>query len=253
MFVICIRVKECDVIIQLFKLGVMLRIGIQYIQVGCVNEIIVFYQDIERIVDGGVSFRFIIGEYGFGKMFFLSVVCFIVLEKKLVLVSVDFFFDRCIYLLGGQVCNFYFEFMKNMFIRNKLDGNVLFSVVERFVMEVRKEVDMDGFEVLLVIYKCLVVLLDMVGGYDFVKVIDVFWWGYEQDNEMLKFNVICWLCGEYIIKIDVCYDFDVWIIILDVLFYDFLKLMSFFVCQVGYVGFLVSFDEMVNFLKLNNM
>ncbi|WP_410260322.1 BREX system ATP-binding domain-containing protein [Klebsiella pneumoniae] len=44
----------------------------QHIQVGRVNEITALHQDIERIADGGASFRLIIGEYGYGKTFFLE-------------------------------------------------------------------------------------------------------------------------------------------------------------------------------------
>ncbi|MGF8937098.1 BREX system ATP-binding domain-containing protein, partial [Klebsiella pneumoniae] len=87
-----IRVKERDAIIQSLKSGVTPRIGIQHIQVGRVNEITALHQDIERIADGGASFRLIIGEYGSGKTFFLSVVRSIALEKKFVVVK--FFWTR---------------------------------------------------------------------------------------------------------------------------------------------------------------
>lgn len=76
-----IRLKERDAIIQSLKSGVTPKIGIQHIQVGRVNEIKALYQDIERIADGGAGFRLIIGEYGSGKTFFLSVVRSIALEK----------------------------------------------------------------------------------------------------------------------------------------------------------------------------
>lgn len=96
------------------------------------NEITALHQDIERIADGGASFRLIIGEYGSGKTFFLSVVRSIALEKKLVTVSADLSPDRRIHSSGGQARNLYSELMKNMSTRNKPDGNALLSVVERF-------------------------------------------------------------------------------------------------------------------------
>ncbi|VCY93706.1 hypothetical protein BANRA_05526 [Klebsiella pneumoniae] len=107
-----IRVKERDAIIQSLKSGVTPRIGIQHIRVGCVNEITALHQDIERIADGGASFRLIIGEYGSGKTFFLSVVRSIALEKKLVSVSADLSPDRRIHSSGGQARNLYSELMK---------------------------------------------------------------------------------------------------------------------------------------------
>lgn len=107
-----IRVKERDAIIQSLKSGVTPRIGIQHIQIGRVNEITALHQDIERIADGGASFRLIIGEYGSGKTFFLSVVRSIALEKKLVTVSADLSPDRRIHSSGGQARNLYSELMK---------------------------------------------------------------------------------------------------------------------------------------------
>ena len=107
-----IRVKERDAIIQSLKSGVTPRIGIQHIRVGRVNEITALHQDIERIADGGSSFRLIIGEYGSGKTFFLSVVRSIALEKKLVSVSADLSPDRRIHSSGGQARNLYSELMK---------------------------------------------------------------------------------------------------------------------------------------------
>ncbi len=77
-----IRLKERDAILQSLKAGVTPKIGIQHIQVGRSNEIKALYGDIERISDGGAAFRLIIGEYGSGKTFFLSVIRSIALEKK---------------------------------------------------------------------------------------------------------------------------------------------------------------------------
>lgn len=247
-----IRTRERDAVIQSLKSGVTPRIGIQHIQVGRMNEITALHQDIERVADGGASFRLIIGEYGSGKTFFLSVVRSIALEKKLVTVSADLSPDRRIHSSGGQARNLYSELMKNMSTRNKPDGNALLSVVERFVTEARKEADADNSAVSTVIHRRLEALTEMVGGYDFAKVIEAFWRGHEQDNEALKTNAIRWLRGEYTTKTDARNDLDVRTIISDASFYDALKLMSLFVRQAGYAGLLVSLDEMVNLYKLNN-
>lgn len=247
-----IRLKEKDAIIQSLKSGVTPKVGIQHIQVGRVNELKALYQDIERIADGGAAFRLIIGEYGSGKTFFLSVVRSIALEKKLVTVNADLSPDRRIHASGGQARNLYSELMKNLSTRNKPDGNALLSIVERFVTEARKEADAAGTGVPDVIHQKLSALSDLVGGYDFAKVIECYWTGHEQDNETLKSNAIRWLRGEYTTKTDARNDLGVRTIISDASFYDALKLMSLFVRQAGYAGLLVNLDEMVNLYKLSN-
>lgn len=247
-----IRLKERDAIIQSLKSGVTPKIGIQHIQVGRSNEVKALYKDIERISQGGAAFRLIIGDYGSGKTFFLSVVRSIALEKKLVTVNADLSPDRRVHASSGQARNLYSELMRNLATRNKPDGNALASVVERFVTQARKEAAEKNTDVSTVIHQKLASLSELVGGYDFAKVIDAYWNGHEQDNEELKSNAIRWLRAEYTTKTDAKRDLDVRTIISDNSFYDALKLMSLFVRQAGYEGLLVNLDEMVNLYKLSS-
>lgn len=247
-----IRAKERDAIIQSLKSGVTPKVGIQHIQVGRVNELKAMIQDIERISDGGSAFRLIIGEYGSGKTFFLSVVRAIALERKLVTVNADLSPDRRIHASAGQARNLYSELMRNMSTRNKPDGNALTSVVEKFITEARIEADGNGKIINAVIHEKLSSLSELVGGYDFAKVIEAYWTGHETDNDTLKANAVKWLRAEYSTKTDARNDLGVRTIISDASFYDSLKLMSLFVRQAGYAGLLVNLDEMVNLYKLNN-
>lgn len=247
-----IRPKERDSIIQSLKSGVTPKLGIQHIQVGRVNEIKALYRDIERVADGGSAFRLIIGEYGSGKTFFLSVVRSIALERKMVTVNADLSPDRRIQASSGQARNLYSELMRNMSTRNKPDGNALTSVVERFVTQARKEANDGNESVNTVIHDKLSKLSEMVGGYDFATIIEAYWNGHEQGNDDLKANAIRWLRAEYSTKTDARRDLGVRTIIDDAGFYDSLKLMSLFVRQAGYTGLLVNLDEMVNLYKLNS-
>lgn len=247
-----IRPKERDAIIQSLKAGVTPRLGIQHIQVGRANEVKALHQDIERITSGGAAFRLIIGEYGSGKTFFLSVIRSIALEMKLVTVTADLSPDRRIHASGGQARNLYSELMRNLATRNKPEGNAITSVVERFITQARQEADSKNIEVSTIIHDRLSELTELVGGYDFAKVIEAYWNGYETDNEQLKANAVRWLRAEYTTKTDAKNDLGVRTIISDASFYDSLKLLSLFVRQAGYQGLLVNIDEMVNLYKLNS-
>jgi hypothetical protein len=247
-----IRSKERDAIIQSLKSGVTPKVGIQHIQVGRGNELKALIKDIDRVTEGGSAFRLIIGEYGSGKTFFLSVVRAIALERKLVSVNADLSPDRRIHASSGQARNLYSELMRNMSTRNKPDGNALTSVVEKFITEARKEADNTSKEITTVIHERLASLSELVGGYDFAKVIEAYWTGHETDNEQLKNNAVKWLRAEYATKTDARKDLGIRSIISDASFYDSLKLMSLFVRQAGYEGLLVNLDEMVNLYKLNS-
>ncbi|MDC9519663.1 ATP-binding protein [Pseudoalteromonas sp. Angola-31] len=247
-----IRSKERDAIIQSLKSGVTPKVGIQHIQVGRGNELKALIKDIDRVTEGGSAFRLIIGEYGSGKTFFLSVVRAIALERKLVTVNADLSPDRRIHASSGQARNLYSELMRNMSTRNKPDGNALTSVVEKFITEARKVADNTSKEITTVIHERLASLSELVGGYDFAKVIEAYWTGHETDNEQLKNNAVKWLRAEYATKTDARKDLGIRSIISDASFYDSLKLMSLFVRQAGYEGLLVNLDEMVNLYKLNS-
>lgn len=247
-----IRAKERDAIIQSLKSGVTPKIGIQHIQVGRVNELKAMIQDIKRIEDGGAAFRLIIGDYGSGKTFFMSVVRAIALEHKFVTLHADLSPDRRVHATSGQAKNLYSELMKNMSTRNKPDGNALTSVVEKFVTQVQKEADSSGSSVERIIHQRLAAISEMVGGYDFAKVIEAYWQASEQDDEQLKACAIKWLRAEYNTKTEARNDLGVRTIIADASFYDALKIMSLFVRQAGYSGLLVNLDEMVNLYKLTN-
>lgn len=84
-----IKAKEKNAIIESLKAGLVPRIGLQHIQVGRANELKEMIKDFALIADGGAKTRFIIGEYGCGKTFFLTLAKLIAHEKNFVVVSAD--------------------------------------------------------------------------------------------------------------------------------------------------------------------
>ena len=130
-----IRPKDRDAVLQSLRAGVVPRVGLRLIQVGREGEVRAALADIERIADGGSSIRFVVGEYGSGKTFFLNLVRSIALEKKLVTAHADLTPDRRLQSSGGQARSLYAELMRNISTRSKPDGGAMSSIVERFVTE----------------------------------------------------------------------------------------------------------------------
>lgn len=89
MSVTTIRPRDRDAVVQSLRAGVVPRTGQHLIQVGRTREIATLISDIERVADGGSTFRLVIGEYGAGKTFFLNLVRAVAMEKKLVVASAD--------------------------------------------------------------------------------------------------------------------------------------------------------------------
>jgi len=126
-----IRPKERDAIIQALSAGVVPRLGLKFLQVGRLREVQALIKDIERIADGGSAVRFVIGEYGAGKTFFLNLIRLIAMEKRLVVLSADLAPDRRLQATGGQARALYVESLRNLSTRTKPDGGGLGGVVER--------------------------------------------------------------------------------------------------------------------------
>lgn len=249
---VTIRPRERDAIIQSLRAGVTPRTGLQHIQVARAEEIKALIKDIERIKDGSSSFRLIIGDYGSGKSFFLQLIRAIALEKGLVTVHADLSPQRRLHATGGQARNLYKELINNLATRTKPEGGALTSVVERFITEARKNGDATGRPVSNIIQEWLNNLSELLGGYDFAKVINAYWDGYERGNEQTKQDAIRWLRGEFSTKTEARESLGVRTIIDDAGVYDYLKLLSLFVRKSGYSGLLINLDEMVNLYKLAN-
>ena len=247
-----IRPKERDAILQSLRAGVVPRIGLQHIQVGRAQEVQSMLTDIERLKDGGSSIRFIIGEYGSGKTFFLHLVRSIALEKGLLTLHADLTPDRRIHATGGQARSLYAELMRNLASRTKPEGGALASVVEKFVTSALSEAKESTKKVETIIQQKLKQLNDMVGGYDFAEVIAAYWKGHDTGNEQLKSDAVRWLRGEFTTKTDARAALGVRTIVDDSNVYDHLKLFALFARLSGYGGILIGLDELVNLYKLAN-
>ena len=247
-----IKAKERDAVIQSLRAGVVPRTGLPLIQVGRVREIEALIQDIKRIAEGGSAIRFVIGEYGSGKTFFLSLVRSIALQEKLVTVHADLTPDRRLHATGGQARSLYTELMRNLSTRTKPEGGALASVVERFVTSAISEARDRSLSPEAVIRERLAHLSEMVGGYDFAEVIAAYWRGHDASDETLKTSAVRWLRGEYSSKIEARQALGVRTIVDDENVYDQLKLMAQLVRLSGYGGLLICWDELVNLFKLSN-
>lgn len=249
---IVIRERERDAILQSLQAGVVPKTGQQYIQVGRAGDLEALVKDIDRIVDGGSAFRFIIGEFGSGKSFFLMLVRAVALERKMVTLYADLSPERRLLGSGGQARSLYGELVSNMATRAKPDGQALASVVEKFVTSANEEAQSRSVDTNQIFNERFERLREMVGGYDFATVIQKYWEGFEQGNAELQNNAIRWLRGEFATRTEARNALGVTTIIDNTNWYDYLKLLAKFVRMADYTGLLVCLDELVNLYKLNH-
>ena len=247
-----IKPRERATIIQALRAGVVPKLGLQHIQVGRVREIEELIRDMERIADGGAAIRFVVGEYGSGKTFFLNLIRLVALEKGMVVLSADMAPDRRLHATGGQARSLYAEMARNASTRTKPDGGAMASVVERFASQAAREAETSDRLPSEVIHEKLALLEELTGGYDFATVISRYWDGFESGDEELKSAALRWLRAEFSTRTDARKALGVRTIIDDANVYDQLKLLSVFVREAGYKGLVVALDELVNLYKLTS-
>lgn len=247
-------------LISSLKGGVVPRIGLPYITVGRKNEIDALLHDVEVIADGGASFRFIVGRYGSGKSFLLQTLRNYVMERNFVVVDGDLSPERRLQGTKGQGLATYRELVRNMATRTRPEGGALPLILDRWISQVQQQVmeekglsltdgRLDGL-VEQKIGQVIDALNEMVHGFDFARLLTLYYQSYRQGDESTKARVIKWFRGEYHTKTEARQELGVNIIISDEDWYEYLKIFALFLKQAGYAGLLVCIDELVNIYKI---
>jgi len=248
-----IRPRDRDAIIQSLQAGLVPRRGLQHIQVGRAKEVKAVTEDLDRIADGGSAVRFVIGEYGSGKTFFLNLMRSIALEKRLVTAHADLTPDRRFRSTSGHGRALYQQLARNLSTRATPDGGALRSIVERFIAEANREASSQDVPTEEVIRDRLDELSELVAGYAFTDIVTLYWEGYQENDDELQHAALRWLRGEYDTKTEARNVLDERVpIIDDSNWYEMTKLLARFVDLAGYEGLLINLDEMVNLYKLSH-
>ncbi|MCK9313250.1 MAG: ATP-binding protein [Methanocorpusculum sp.] len=244
-----IKKREKIVIIDSLKSGLVPKIGIQHIQVGRSREIAEMQKDFELISSCGSKTRFIIGDYGCGKTFFLTLSKLVAHEFNLVVVSADISINKILSSSDGKARALFGELINNMSTKTKPDGGALKSIIEKWAtlhFSSSQEITIEN------IHNLLFPLERYVNSYDFSKVITEYLLAYDSGDEIKMSNTLRWLRAEYTTKTEAKNDLGVKTIIDDSNIYDYLKLYAGFVTLAGYNGLVVNIDELAVLQRLQS-
>lgn len=254
--------RIASAVINSLKGGVVPRTGLPYITVGRKAEIDALLHDVEIIADGGASFRFIVGKYGSGKSFLLQTIRSHVMDKNFVVVDADLSPERRLQGTKGQGLATYKELIRNMSTKTRPDGGALTLILDRWINNVQNEtaatseldVQDPAFRKLVErkIYEVIGALNEMVHGFDFARLLTIYYHAYLDGDDESKAKVVKWFRGEYHTKTDAKSELGVNIIITDDDWYEYIKLFAMFLKKAGYSGMLVLIDELVNIYKVPN-
>ena len=239
------------------KGGVVPRIGLGYIAVGREQEIKALLNDVDIIEEGGSTFRFLVGRYGSGKSFLLQTIRTHVMDRGFVVIDADLSPERRLMGTKGQGLATYKELIQNMSTKTKPDGQALPLILEKWISGIKTEVMQENLgheefskKVKSKIFENISNLEGMVHGFDFAKVITMYYEAYEEANDEKKSKVLKWFRGEYSTKTEAKNELGINIIITDDNWYEYVKLFATFLVNAGYKGMLMLIDELVNLYRI---
>ena len=254
--------RIAQTLINSLKAGVVPRVGLPYVTVGRTAEIDALLRDVEIIGDGGASFRFIVGKYGSGKSFLLQTIRNYVMAKNFVVLDADLSPERRLQGTRGQGLATYKELIRNMSTKTKPEGGALSLILDRWISNIQQEVmtatglgPMDPGLPPLVERKISAVIYslnEMVHGFDFARLLTMYYKAHLAGDDETKAKVLKWFRGEYATKTEARQELGVNIVITDDDWYDYMKLYAWFLRQAGYAGLIIMIDELVNLYKIPN-
>ncbi len=252
--------RIASTVINSLKGGVVPRIGLPYITVGRKTEIDALLHDVDIIADGGASFRFIMGKYGSGKSFLLQTIRNYVMDKNFVVADADLSPERRLQGTRGQGLATYKELIRNLSTKTRPEGGALTLILDRWISSVQSEVMAQtefgegspefAKTVEKRIFAVMNNLNEMVHGFDFAKLLSIYYRAYVEGDDERKAKVVKWFRGEYVNKTEARAELGVNIIVTDDDWYEYIKLFAAFLKQAGYAGMLVLIDELVNIYKI---
>lgn len=254
--------RIASVIINSLKGGVVPRIGLPYITVGREREIAALLHDLSLVQDGGASFRFLVGRYGSGKSFLLQTIRNHAMGNNFVVCDADLSPERRFQGTNGQGLATYRELIRNLSTKTRPDGGALNLVLDRWVSGIQTKVTVeDGIKpddptftdaMERQIMKVTSQVQELVHGYDFARLLTMYWHASLEGDDETKANVTKWFRGEYRTKTEARQELGVNIIIDDADWYEYLKVLATFFHAAGYNGLIILIDELVNLYKIPN-
>ncbi|MCR5806072.1 MAG: ATP-binding protein [Oscillospiraceae bacterium] len=254
--------RIAQTVINSLKGGVVPRIGLPYITVGRKAEIDALLHDVDIISEGGASFRFIVGRYGSGKSFLLQTIRNYVMDRGFIVADADLSPERRLQGTGGQGLATYRELIGNLSTKTKPEGGALILILDRWISSVRtqtlNETGLSADDPKLTdavdkkIYTVTSQVSEMVHGFEFARLLSLYYHAYIDGDDETKAKVIRWFRAEYTVKKEAKEALGVNIIISDNDWYDHLKLFAMFFRLAGYQGLMIMIDELVNIYKIPN-
>lgn len=238
--------KERTQIINALKTGVVPVIGLRHVQVGRIQEVTEIVKDLDHIAAGGATVRFVAGEFGSGKSFFLTLTKLMAHEKKLLVMNADITTERILCSSDGKTRSLLTELIKNISHKSKTEGGGLKNVIETWIsnfIATNPTPNENDF------YRALEAISHLPLCQTFASVLFKYLSAFREGNLVDMEKCLKWFRAEYETKTEAKNEIGVNRIIEDGDFYDVLKIFAGFSKLAGFSGLLVAIDELAVLIR----
>ena len=245
--------------------GVVPSRGLQYVMVGRAEEAKQIVSDLNIVKSGSSVIKLFIGSFGSGKSFIQALIQQVAFKEKFVVAKADFTPERRLYGNDGKAVAIYTELMKNLSIATVPEGGALPTILDKWIGDVQAKVvqeknygsvEFDNPEFVKDVEKEITSVIakmdELTGGYDFSRILNLYFKGFIEDNNELQRKAIRWLRGEYKTKTEAKADLGVRDIIDDNNYYDYWLVWERGCTTNMKLGLVVNFDEAINLYKITH-
>jgi hypothetical protein len=184
------------------------------------------------------------------------------MDREFIVADADLSPERRLQGTKGQGLATYRELIGNLSTKTRPEGGALTLVLDRWINNVQMEAAqetglMPGDPALTKavdqkIYAVTSAVSELVHGFEFARLLSIYYHAYVEGDDDRKMKVIRWFRGEYALKREAKEELGINIIITDDDWYDYLKLFATFFRLAGYAGLMIMIDELVNIYKIPN-
>lgn len=245
-----IRRRDKQIILQALRAGIAPGRGLAHLQVGRAAEIEALSSDLALVRDGGAAARFIVGDYGSGKTFFLQVIRNAAQKANCVTMHADISQDARLYGTGGRVLSLFSTLVSSTGTKSQPGGGAMTEVLESFITACIEESRKHGIDHETAIRRRVSDLRRFRGGHIFSDVIITYWRALRANDDTVRQNVVRWLRGEYKTKTESNRAIGVNGIIGDTDLLPSLQILATLIRKAGYRGLMVELDELAVLSRL---
>ena len=241
-----IRKREAQQIIQALEGGIVPRMGLRHLLVGRQAQVREVADRLSRVEEGGSDLMIWVGDFGSGKSFMLGAIQQLALQKNFVASTVDLSPSRRFQASDGKGLALYQEVIRRLQSRTSGEGNALAHILDAWMAGLGEDFD-------VVQEKIFASVEDFQTGglrYELGKALVAYASGMMEGNRDRKLQALRWLGGQIPTKTEAKQVLGISQIIRDDNWTLFLQNLAELFRVMGFAGFVVNFDELVNLYKL---